>query len=259
MKKLSVTSVVILLFSLAAYTQCDEFIIFRTKGDVSIIKDGKKGPAVKNMKLEATGRLLVGKEASVILLSGNDKALRLTNPGNHTLMDISSMCRSKQTSLTREYLNYVAKSIIDKGEPKTAMVIKGAVYRSKKVFERTMMILPPDSSVISTDFLTFTWHKDIKNPSKYLHIYENGVNEIFSRSLSDTTLTISTEQFKPQTIYFWLVSNYAQPSNDEVRATFVFGDPDWKNEFLNTDLPDLKEIENEVDILEKRVKEGKKN
>ncbi|MEI7982451.1 MAG: hypothetical protein WCI71_12425, partial [Bacteroidota bacterium] len=188
--------------------------------------------------------------------SGTDKALRLTNPGTYSYADLKSVCLKSQTSLTKEYMNYVAQSIIEKEEPKTAMVIKGAVYRTRMTFEKTDMILPPDSSVISLEKINFAWHHAANNAPRYLIIYENGVKEIYSRLLSDTTVSIQASLFKPRTIYFWLVSADQKPADKEARFTFVFGDKEWKSQFLDNENV-MNELENEIQKTNSKIKESK--
>jgi len=147
-------SVIILLFLLAmvgrTLAQCDEFTVFRTKGEVNLVKGGVTAIAEKNAKLMPGLQLKVGAGSYAILISGSDKALRVTSPGTFSYGELQTLCRKNQSSLTKEYLNYVAQSIIEKEEPKTAMVIKGAVYRTLGVYEKADMILPADSSVITS-------------------------------------------------------------------------------------------------------------
>ncbi len=251
--------VFLILFSSAgaAFCQCAGFKIYRTSGEVYLMPGPVKGTALKNRILNEQSVLNVEAGGNVILLSGSDKALRITKPAKYTYADIHTMCQQNQTSLTKEYIKYVAQTITEKEEPMTAMVIKGAVYRTKEIFERTDMILPADSSVISTETILFAWHPTPGVASKYLKIYENGVKEIYSRLLSDTTIVLQAELFLPQKLYFWLVTSNQQPTNDEVRFNFVRSNPDWKTEFLNLDDQLMKELENEINATEKKLREGK--
>jgi len=257
MKRILLLVAILGFFQLTSIAQCDDFIIYHTKGNVTFIKGISKGTPRKNMKLEEGTQLVIGTEASVILLSGNDKALRLASPGKLSFGDIHSLCQKNQTSLTKEYMKYVAQSIMEKEEPQTAMVIKGAVYRSRTEFEKTEMILPEDSSVISSDSIRFAWHKPAGPAGNYLLIYENGVKEIFSQQLSDTTITLEAFMFRPQTIYFWLVSPTPKPSDKEVRFTFVYGEKEWKTEFLDEWDKTMKELEGDLDSIQLKMKERK--
>lgn len=245
-----------LWFSYTAWPQCTEFTVFQIKGEVTLTREAARMVVQKNMKLGRNDIIKIGTGSYATLLSGNDKALRLTIPGSYAYADLQSMCQKTQTSLTREYMNYVAQSIIEKEEPKTAMVIKGAVYRSKTEFEKTVMILPPDSSVISADKVTFAWHASPNKKSRYLHIYENGTKNTYSRLLSDTSMTLPSFMFKSQTIYFWLVSNLPDPSDNEVRFTFVHGDKDWKKEFLE-DENVMVELERQMQKTKKKIEQEK--
>ena len=247
----------LLIFQTSTLAQCNDFVIYYTKGEVTIMKGLSKGTARKNMKMEEGSQLVIGNEASVILLSGNDKALRLATPGKLSFGDIRATCQKNQTSLTKEYMKYVAQSIMEKEEPQTAMVIKGAVYRTRTEFEKTRMILPQDSSVISSDSIRFSWQKPADTAGAYLLIYENGVKEIFSQQISDTTLILESFLFKPQTIYFWLVSSSPKPSDKEVRFTFVYGDKEWKTEFLNEWDKTMMELEGDLDKIQKKMKQKK--
>jgi hypothetical protein len=243
----------VICFSFDALPQCNEFMVFRTKGDVKLIRGTKASVTLKNMKIEESDQLRLGPESYAVMLSGSDKALRLTVTGIYSYTDLRSMCQKNQTSLTREYMNYVAQSIIEKEEPKTAMVIKGAVYRTRMQYEKSDMILPPDSSVVSSEMVNFSWHRAADNSARYLIILENGVKEIYSKLLSDTTISLQASLFKPQTIYFWLVSTNQKPSDKEARFTFVFGDKEWKTEFLDNENV-MNELENEIQKTNKKIK-----
>ncbi|MCK9203041.1 MAG: hypothetical protein M0P58_01225 [Bacteroidales bacterium] len=256
MKHLVLIIVLMGAISFNTYSQCDEFMVFRTKGDVKMIKGSVVQPAQKNMKAGSNCQLKVGANSYAILISGSDKALRLTSPGTFSYSDLQSMCRKNQTSLTKEYMNYVAQSIIEKEEPKTAMVIKGAVYRARTVYEKTDMVLPADSSVISSDLLDFVWHRSPGIDSKYILIYENGAREIYSKKISDTTVSISSTLFKPETIYFWLVSTNQKPADNEPRFHFVYGDKEWKTEYLDNENV-MNELENEIQKTDAKIKEAK--
>jgi len=244
-------------FAGAAFSQCAGFKIYRTTGEVNLMPGPVKGTALKNKILNEQSVLNIEAGGNVILLSGSDKALRINKPAKYTYADIHAMCQQNQTSLTKEYIKYVAQTITEKEEPLTAMVIKGAVYRTKEMFETTEMILPADSSVIFSETILFAWRPAPGGAAKYLKIYENGVREIFSKLLSDTTFIINSELFSPQKIYFWLVSPNQQPTNDEVRFTFVKSNPDWKTDFLNLDDQLMNELENEINATEKKLREGK--
>ncbi|MFZ4563033.1 MAG: hypothetical protein ACOYNU_06605 [Bacteroidales bacterium] len=122
------------------------------------------------------------------------------------------------------------------------------------MLKKTDMILPADSSVISSDLIRFAWHPTTGIPSKYLKIYENGVKEIYSKLLADTTALIESSLLKPQNIYFWLVTTKQQPTDDEVRFTFVFGEKEWKTDFLDNEDQLMKELESEINAMEKKMK-----
>jgi hypothetical protein len=255
MKKQLPIATILLFLSVIVHAQCSDFIIYQSKGEVDIVEGSDVMAAKKNMKLTPDCRLSIGPESAVILLSGKDKALRLTSPGMHPMATIRATCMKNQSSLTKEYLNYVAQSILDKGEPKTAMVIKGAVYRTRTEFEATPMILPADSSVATNDPVTFAWHPGTPGVPKYLLIYENGVKEVFSKMVVDTTLTVDASLFKPETIYFWLISNSDTPSDKEPRFTFIAGESDWQYKFLDEQWEaTMKELEGDLDSLQQRLK-----
>jgi len=236
--------------------QCDEFTVYNTKGNVTIENGTSRVPAKKNMKILKGSVLQVAPESSVILLSGSDQALRIATSGSYNYQGIYSLCKKNQTSLTKEYVKYVAQSVIEKEEPITAMVVKGAVYRTRTVFEKTDMILPADSSVISSDPVVFVWHPTLGAPL-YLNIYENGVNEIYSKQLSDTTVMVGSSIFKPQTLYFWLVSPNRKPTDKEVRFTFVYGKKEWKTDFLDNGGQWAKELESEINATEQKLRKKK--
>lgn len=243
------------MITIFGQAQCNDFIIYQAKGEVNLLQGNTTQPARKNLKLTSDCSLSLGAEAAVILLSGKDKALRLTKPGTLTMTEIRATCMKNQSSLTKEYLNYVAQSILEKSEPKTAMVIKGAVYRTRTELEPTPMIEPADSSVTSDDPVTFAWHLGTPGIPRYLLIYENGVNVVYSKMLSDTTQTIEANLFKPDVIYFWLVSTSDTPSDKEPRFTFIAGESDWQTKFLDEQWEEtMNELEGELEGLQGKIK-----
>lgn len=258
MKKLILFLIVFAFLWLKSWSQCEEFMVYQTKGEVKLLHGTSSQLAQKNMKLSGSDRLTLAPEAAVILLSGKDKALRITTSGTYSQSQIKSICMQNQSSLTKEYLNYVAKSIIEKGEPLTAQVIKGAVYRTRTEYESTLMILPADSSVVSANPLTFKWHMDSYDSPIYLLIYENGVKQIYSKMISDSTISLEAKLFKPDVIYFWLVSNSPTPTDKEVRFTFIQGAPDWQNKMLEDWAATMKELEGQMDGLKQKMKDKKK-
>jgi hypothetical protein len=183
--------------------------------------------------------------------------MRISSPGKYSYADIRGSCQQNQTSLTAAYLKYVAQAITEKEEPLTAMVIKGAVYRTRTVFEKTDMILPADSSVITSGKILFAWHPSPTAASKYLKIYENGLKEVYSQLLPDTSVIIESDLFRPQVIYFWLVTGNQIPTDDEIRFTFVFGEKDWRTDFLDNEAQWMKELESEIEATQKKIKKQK--
>ena len=248
------TTLILLCISTVVFSQCNDFIIYRTKGDVTLHPGSIKGNLLKNQRLNEQSSLNVSPDGSVILLSGTEKALRINTAGTYSYGNIKLTCQKNQTTLTIEYLKYVAQSIMEKEEPLTAMVIKGAVYRTRKSYEPTEMILPMDSSVISSDIIRFSWHPTPGIASKYLKIYENGVKEVYSKLHSDTTVIIGSELFKPKVLYFWLVTTNLKPTDDEVRFNFVYAEKNWRTEFIDNEDLWMKELEGELNATEKKIK-----
>jgi len=247
-----------LLIRIMVFGQCTSFITYHTKGDVALLRSGVSTPLKKEMKIDPGTVLRVGTGGSVILLTGNDKALRLTQPVTLSYSDLSVACRKNQSSLTQEYMKYVAQAIIEKEESQTAMVVKGAVYRTRAEYSNCLMRIPADSSVITEESIRFAWQPPADDTPRYLLIYENGVKRIFSQKVSDTTLTLPISGFKPATIYFWLVTTSENPSDNEPRFTFVHGTPQWQNTILDQWAVTMKELEGEMDEVQKKL-DAKKN
>ena len=221
-----------LFFPYFAWTQCDDFVVFQVKGSVSMNENGGKLQLKKNVVIPSNCKIFISNNSSLVLLCGNDRALSITNPGFYTYENLKSACLKNKSSLSKEYFKYVAQKIIEKEEPQTVMVIKGAVYRTKKTYEYTSMIQPKDSAIISSDSLKFVWHKPINEKSIYFLLYENGVNKLINVNCKDSSLSLSTSIFKKNTIYFWIVSNSETPNDDEVRFHFIYDDWDWKENYL---------------------------
>lgn len=231
MKKISMFILGLGILPIMAAGQCKDFTVFSSGGDVKMIHSSIKETVKKNMKVMPDSRLMVGTNSWVIILTGSDKAMKVEDKGSYTYTGLQESCEKNQTSLTTEYLKYVANSLIKKEEPVTAMVIKGAVYRSLGKFEKALMIAPADSSVLSDPRVRFSWHKPGLSPS-FLLIYENGTKELYSKQMSDTTISLEASMFKPNKIYFWLICSTSKPSNEEPRYKFSYAGKEWRSEIL---------------------------
>ena len=247
------------IITLRLSAQCDDFTVYHSIGEVIIKQGSLLTPVKKNMKIKPGAILQIGEKSSVILLTGNDKALKLSQPAILTYSGLSANCQKNQSSLTHEYLKYVGQSIIEKEEPQTAMVIKGAVYRTRAEFSNSLMRLPADSSVITSDSVRFAWRSPVESTPRYLLIFENGVKLVYSSQMTDTTVTLPNREFKPGTIYFWLVSSSDTPADNEPRFTFVHGTSSWQNTVLDQWTKTLKELEGEVDDVQKKLDSKKEN
>lgn len=251
----------ILVFAGIAFfsqAQCDDFVVYQTKGKVLLLQGTSSVPVQKNIKLNPDLKLSVAKDALVILVSGKNKALRINSAGTYSFADLKGMCMKNQSSLTKEYFNYVAQSTMEKGEAKTAMVVKGAVYRSRNQFGKPVMVLPADSSIVSGGKITFTWRKGKAGTQKHLIIYEKGVKKIYSKLLADTCITLESTMFKHKMIYFWLVTSSATPSDKEPRFTFISTDADWQEKFLDEWGNEVKDFESDFIKGQKQFNEEKK-
>lgn len=246
------------LFSSVVDAQCDEFIVYQTKGKVLLLQGTASVAAKKNTRITNETKLSVAADAMVVLVSGKNKALRINTPCTLSFADLHAMCMKNQSSLTKEYFNYVAQSTIEKGEAKSAMVVKGAVYRSRNKFGKPLMVNPADSSIVQGGKVTFTWRRDKSNTPKHLFIFENGVKKIYSKQLTDTCITLESSLFKHKVIYFWLVSSSPTPADQEPRFTFIHPDADWQKKFLDEWGSDVKDFENEFSAGQKQFNEDKK-
>jgi len=245
--------ILFLFFPLFVLSQCDKFSVFQIKGIVTYTDNGKKLNLNKNDLISKTGKLFVNSNSSIVLLCGNDKALTLSQSGFYSYEYLKSACIKNKTTLTREYFKYVAQKIVDKEDPKTVMVIKGAVYRTKGVFEQVAMIQPKDSAIISSDSLKFIWQKPKNINALYFILYENGLKKILNISCKDTCLTINSNILMQNKMYFWLVSTNENPTNNEVRYHFIFDDKNWKENYL-INMESIKE-----ELLNKGEKMKEKN
>ena len=238
--------------------QCDDFIVYQTKGKVLLLQGTSSVPAKKNAKITTETKLSVSADAVVILLSGKNKALRINTPGTLSFADLNAICMKNQSSLTKEYFNYVAQSTVAKGEAQTAMVVKGAVYRSRNQFGKPLMMYPADSSVVTGGKVCFTWHRYKAGTQKYLIIFENGVKKVYSKQTADTSITLESTIFKKNALYFWLVTSSQTPSDKEPRFSFVHTNSDWQKKFLDEWSSDMKEFENEFDKGQTKYNQEKK-
>ncbi len=253
MKKIVLLFPAILFLSWKAAGQCETFTAYHTRGIVLVLKGGVSEPLKKETRIDAGSILRIGQGSSVILLSGKDRALRLTEPATLTFSDLSALCRNNQSSLTAEYMKYVARAIIDKEESQTAMVIKGAVYRTRADYANSLMRLPADSTVIPAGPIQFVWQRPPGGEPVYLMVFENGTKRIWSSQVTDTTLTLREDLFQPGIIYFWMVTGSEIPGDSEPRSTFVLGPPQWRQEVLDNWSKMMEELESDLDDIRRKL------
>jgi hypothetical protein len=238
--------------------QCDDFSFYYVSGSVFIKQGSILTAAKKNLDLVPGSVLQIGNESSVILLTGPDRALRLSQQGNLTYANLQDICRKNQSSLTSQYVKYVAHTLIEKQESQTAMVIKGAVYRTRATFTNSLMRTPPDSSVIASDSVVFSWQQPPDNKPAFLLISENGVKSVYLSPVSGTTMVLPARIFREGMIYFWLISKSPTPSDNEPRFTFVLGTHNWQTIVLDEWARTMTELEQENQDVKKKLESKKR-
>jgi len=108
-------------------------------------------------------------------------------------------------------------------------------------------------SVIISHNVILEAHSDHGPVPDFVRVYSGNQDTIRSIYILATAL-IESSLLKPQNIYFWLVTTKQQPTDDEVRFTFVFGEKEWKTDFLDNEDQLMKELESEINAMEKKMK-----
>lgn len=221
------------LIPLGAFPQCSNFTVYSFNGNVSVLYAGNKQPVTKNLHLNERNKLEIGSNSRVILLAGDQKAIRLEKAGSFTYTDLQNECRKNITSLTSEYVKYIAESVMNKDEPATAMVIKAAVYRSQDEYIKAPMLAPPDSSVLTGKQIAFAWKRVNECAMPFLTVVENDKKVIMSKQISDTVFHAERTMFMTGKVYSWVVSPFQNPPANIPKFHFVLGEKDWENKALD--------------------------
>jgi hypothetical protein len=207
----------ILLASLALWSwtiSAQEAIkVFYTRGELKVIQNKTEKPCTRGMNL-TSGTLVVPEGGIVILVSSEGQNLKISDAGSYDYKSLIKLYKSTEGNLTQDYFKYVWSQISEGDSDKKVAEVRTAVYRGD-----IAMFLPPDSTVIYSQQVPFTWKGG--NEKQYFYIWSED-QKLVAFQTSDSMLTMDMDAFvfEPGVHYQWEVATTNPPPSNLPKNTF---------------------------------------
>lgn len=233
MRNFLVFFLVVQCFYCELQSQCTQFVVYQSKGDNYIERNMQKAKLKIQTEVLKEEKIIVGLNSLVVVISNKEKVIKLNDKGIYSYEQIKDKCLNSKSNLTKEYVKYIGEKIIEKQEPQSAMVIKGAVYRSEAKFEDETKTYPENNSVVeNVENLEFIIDDNSMDKEREFILYENGNKVIYSTSTNENKIVLpESVELKKDAIYLWKIGD--QTSGDTVLNSFVVVSKNWKEDFLN--------------------------
>ena len=224
------------LFSWSLSAQ-DAIKVFYTRGDSKIIENKSETPCARGMNI-TSGTLVVPEDGIVILVSAAGQHLKIADPGEYAYKSLIKLYNSAEGNLTQDYFKYVWSQMSEGEDDKKVAEVRSSVYRGD-----IAMFLPPDSTVIYSRQIPFTWKGG--SEKQYFYLW-SGDQKMLAFQMRDSMLTMDMDAFlfEPGQYYQWEVATTnPAPSNLP------------KNTFRVLSGKQAKEVDEEYRALEKEISE----
>ena len=243
MKKLVI---ILLFFSFSGFlslAQKQSFMIYDFTGNVSIKEKAVENPVKRNMFLKNASVLVLKEKSSVLILRENDgMPVNIKESGSYTLKKLIELADAGKPNVTGWFLEFCMDEII-KVHDEALNKGKGVVSRGH--IDNLPMLLPPDSSLIIKNAITFIWTLYPGNKPLYFIITDTLYNEVFKKKITDTSISIVplSCNMKAGKTYFWSVSTKEKASAAEMWYSFKLSS-DENTALINKKLDDFKRLIN---------------
>lgn len=233
MRKFLIYFLIIQCFYGELQSQCSQFVVYQSKGENYIESKMQKTKLKIQTEVLKDEKIIVGLNSLVVVISNKEKVIKLNDKGSYSYDQIKDKCLNSKSNLTKEYVRYIGEKIIEKQEPQSAMVIKGAVYRSEAKFENETKTYPENNSVVeNVENLEFRIDDETMNKEREFILYENGNKVVYSTTTNENKIVLpESVELKNDAIYLWKIGD--QTSGDSVLNSFVVVSKNWKEDFLN--------------------------
>lgn len=210
MKHVFIAAIVLLGFSASAQ---EAIKVFYTRGDAKIVENKTETPCVRGMNL-SSGVLVVEEGGIVILVSAAGQNLKIADPGEYAYKSLVKLYKSAEGNLTQEYFKYVWSQMSEGDDDKKVAEVRTAVYRGD-----IAMFLPPDSTVIYSQQIPFTWKGG--NEKQYFYLWSDD-QKLLAFQTADSMLTMDMDAFvfEPGAHYQWEVATTNPPPANLPKNTF---------------------------------------
>jgi hypothetical protein len=213
---------------LQLFSQCESFRVFHISGKASI----GTGSSRKDLKTETTvinQSVTLEDKAQVILLNVKGEPVVLTKPVTYRFNDIAELCRNSSASLLKKYFQYIYFELANKEDKEKNQSIRAVVSRGRNV----MMVLPPDSGLITGNNITFSWKKSPSAPGSYLKVTDPAGKVILERSFEkDTTFSFILPQGNQAPgCYSWIVWTDGNIPDNALRYFFTIPDDTFLTQY----------------------------
>ena len=187
--------------------------VFYARGESKIVDNKTEKPCSRGMSL-TSGALVLSEGDVVILVSASGQNLKIADPGSYSYKSLVKLYQSTDGNLTQDYFKYVWSQISEGDEDKKVAEVRTAVYRGD-----IAMFLPPDSTVIYSQQIPFTWKGG--NEKQFFYLW-NGDQKLVAFQTRDSMLTMDMDAFvfEPGVYYQWEVASTNPPPSNLPKNTF---------------------------------------
>jgi len=224
------------------------FFVFDASGPAFVKYDKTEKQLARKNVIEKSQVLVVKENASVILFRQSDGVpLTVKTAGHYNFSKLMQLADESKPNVTSYFLEYCKEEIL-KGHDYEINKGQGVVSRGRD--DDNPMLLPPDSSLIIEQSITFLWQKFPKTRPVFFIITDDENNEIIKLSVADTSLILYpfSSGLKAGKNYYWMITQKEFNLNDAVKYSFKIPTADK-----------IKEVQKNFAELKKTLKYSEEN
>ncbi|MDP3149943.1 MAG: hypothetical protein Q8N83_12510 [Ignavibacteria bacterium] len=211
---------VVIFFSLNAWSQNQEFTVLTSKGDVQVKRlTGSWQPLSISAKLFKGEIIKLSKNNYLGLLHSSGKTKELKNEGSFNVSDLAGSFDSQKASVSAKFAGYLLDEFMNKDDTKKEMENLGAVVRQG--IERIELDFPKNTLIVDST-IQFAWFPREHGEKYIFQIINSAKNTVFMKEISDSFIVIDVNelQFEKGKPYQWELFSSV---NDEIHSdTAIF-------------------------------------
>jgi len=234
MKKIIYSSL-LFIFSTAAISQENMFVIYSLKGNVSIVSNKVESKAKIGTIVQNDAILKVAEGSFATLICNETRLFSLSKAGNYSVSNLSDSCKEVKSSLTSNYVKYVWSELTKPhGSPeknrKHYMSNVGAVSRG----DINNVWVDPRLDTVNyvSGTIPLSWKSYTDAEEFVFRLYdESGNTKLLSKETKKKHIDISEllKTIQPGKVYHWAATIKDEPENSDKKYLHYI----TKNEYVS--------------------------